>query len=96
MRAQGFEILGVSTDDIDGTMPKMFGEEKKEIADFVQQMHMPYPVLIQGDTHRASRTAGWTRCRLRSLSTALARWSRRMGITSKDDMEGNIKKALGS
>ena len=54
------------------TTARLFGTEKKEIADFVQRMHMPYPVLIEGDKLK-SRTAGWTRCRRLSLSIATAR-----------------------
>jgi len=49
---KGFEILGVSTDDIDRSDMKAFGQEKKEIGDFVQKMHMPYPVLIDGTSSR--------------------------------------------
>ncbi len=46
--AQGFEILGVSADDIDRDEPAKLADEKKEIARSVQQMHIPYPVLIDG------------------------------------------------
>ena len=47
---QGFEVLGVSADDIDRDDPKKLSEEKQEIARFVEQMQMPYPVLIDGDS----------------------------------------------
>ena len=93
---QGFEILGITTDDIDRTDAKMFGEEKKEISDFVQKMHMPYPVLIQGDT--ISKPYGG----LDAMPTSffVDRTGKivaaTMGISSKDDIETNIKKALGS
>ena len=94
--AQGFEILGVSTDDIDRDDTKMFGTEKKEIGDFVQRMHMPYPVLIEGD--KLSKPYGG----LDAMPTSffVDRTGKivaaQMGITSKDDIESNIKKALGS
>jgi peroxiredoxin len=93
---KGFEILGVSTDEIDRTDTKMFGDEKKEISDFVQKMHMPYPVLIQGDT--ISKPYGG----LDAMPTSffVDRTGKivaaTMGISSKDDIETNIKKALGS
>src|ERR1039457_7358182 len=48
--AQGFEILGVSTDDIDRDDPQKLSDEKKEIARFVEEAHIPYPVLIDGDS----------------------------------------------
>jgi cytochrome c biogenesis protein CcmG/thiol:disulfide interchange protein DsbE len=92
---QGFEILGVSADDIDRGDPKKLGAEKKEIAKFVEQMHMNYPVLIDGDS--ISQPYGG----LDSLPTSFfvnrdgTVVAAQMGITSKDEIEGNIKKALG-
>jgi cytochrome c biogenesis protein CcmG/thiol:disulfide interchange protein DsbE len=92
---QGFEILGVSEDDIDRGDPKKLGEEKKEIARFVEQMHMNYPVLIDGDT--ISQPYGG----LDSLPTSFfvnrdgTVVAAQLGLTSKDEIEGNIKKALG-
>ena len=94
--AKGFEVLGVSTDDIDRSDARMFGQEKKEISDFVQRMHMPYPVLIDGDS--LSKPYGG----LDAMPTSffLDRSGRivaaTMGITSKDDIEANIQKALKS
>src|SRR5579863_3898171 len=40
--AQGFEILGVSTDDIDRDDSKKLGEEKKDIAKSAQQLGIDY------------------------------------------------------
>jgi peroxiredoxin len=94
--AKGFEILGVSTDDIDRSDTKMFGEEKKEISDFVQKMRMPYPVLIEGD--KLSKPYGG----LDAMPTSFfvdrngKIVAATMGISSKDDIEANIQKALGS
>jgi len=39
--AQGFEILGVSADDIDRDDAQKLSEEKKEIARSAEQMHIP-------------------------------------------------------
>jgi thiol-disulfide isomerase/thioredoxin len=94
--SQGFEILGVSTDDIDPDDKKMFAQEKQEIAKFVEQMHMPYPVLIDGD--KISKPYGG----LDALPTSFfvnrdgKVVAAQLGLTSKDDIEGNIKKALGA
>ncbi|MGA2807664.1 MAG: TlpA disulfide reductase family protein [Terracidiphilus sp.] len=94
--AQGFEILGVSADDIDRGDPEKLGTEKKEIARFVQQMHMPYPVLIDGDA--VSQPYGG----LDDLPTSFfvdrngIVVAVQVGLTSKDDIEANIKKALGT
>lgn len=94
--SKGFEILGVSTDDIDRSDPKAFGQEKKEIADFVDRMKMPYPVLIDGDS--LSKPYGG----LDAMPTSffVDREGRivaaTMGISSKEDIEANIQKALKS
>jgi cytochrome c biogenesis protein CcmG/thiol:disulfide interchange protein DsbE len=93
--AQGFEILGVSADDIDRGDPQKLSDEKKEIGRFVQQMHMPYPVLIEGDT--LSKPYGGLDQLPASFfvdrkGTVVAA---QLGLTSKDEIEANIKKALG-
>jgi thiol-disulfide isomerase/thioredoxin len=92
--AKGFEILGISTDDIDRDDSKAFDKEKKEIAGFVQQLHMPYPVLIEGD--KLSKPYGGldampTSFYVNREGTIVAA---KMGISSKDEMEANIQKAL--
>ena len=92
--SKGFEILGISADDIDRDDSKAFDKEKKEIAGFVQQMHMPYPVLIEGD--KLSKPYGGLDAMPTSFyvdrqGTIVAA---QMGISSKDEMEANIQKAL--
>jgi len=92
--SQGFEILGISTDDIDRDDKQKLGDEKQEIARFVQQMHMPYPVLIEGD--KLSQPYGG----LDAMPTSFyvdrkgVVVASQLGLTSKDDIEANIKKAL--
>lgn len=94
--AQGFEILGVSTDDLDPDDKKMLTQEKQEIAKFVQQQHMPYPVLIDGD--KISKPYGG----LDALPTSFfvnrdgTVVAAQLGLTSKEDIEGNIRKAMGA
>ncbi len=92
---QGFEILGVSTDDLDPDDKQEFATEKKEIAHFVDQMHMPYPVLIGGATIAkpyGGLDAMPTSFYVTRKGTVVAM---RMGITSKDDIEARIQSALG-
>jgi cytochrome c biogenesis protein CcmG/thiol:disulfide interchange protein DsbE len=93
--AQGFEILGVSMDDIDRDDPEKLSGEKKEIARFVQQMKMTYPVLIDGDS--ISKPYGGldampTSFFLDRNGTVVAA---QLGLTSKDEIEAKIKKSLG-
>ena len=93
--AQGFEVLGVSADDIDRGDPQKLSDEKRAIGRFVQQMHIPYPVLIDADS--ISRPYGG----LDDLPTSFfvdrdgTVISAQVGLTSKDETERNIKKALG-
>jgi cytochrome c biogenesis protein CcmG/thiol:disulfide interchange protein DsbE len=93
--AQGFEVLAISADDIDRKDSRKFSKEKQEIARFVQKMHMPYPVLIDGDS--ISDPYGG----LDALPTTFfldrngVVVAAQMGTTTKDDLERNIKKALG-
>jgi thiol-disulfide isomerase/thioredoxin len=94
--SQGFEILGVSTDDLDPDDKKMLAQEKQEIAKFVQQQHMSYPVLIDGD--KISKPYGGldalpTSYFVNRDGTVVAA---QLGLTSKEDIEGNIRKAMGA
>ncbi|HMD78288.1 MAG TPA: TlpA disulfide reductase family protein [Terracidiphilus sp.] len=93
--AQGFEILGVSADDIDRDDPQKLSEEKSEIARSAQQMHIPYPVLIDGAT--LDKAYGGldelpTSFFVDRKGTVVAA---QLGLTSKDDIETNIRQALG-
>lgn len=94
---QGFEILGVSTegDDLEKDDKSGWAKEKAAIAKFVEQMHMPYPVLINGDS--ISKPYGGLDELPSSFfvdrnGTVVAA---QLGLTSKEDIEANIKKALG-
>src|ERR1035438_8495513 len=93
--AQGFEILGVSADDIDRDDKQMLSKEKQEIARSAEQMHIPYPVLIDGgslDKDYGGLDELPTSFFVDRNGTVVAA---QLGLTSKDDIEGNIKKALG-
>ena len=92
---QGFEVLGVSADDIDRGDRQKLSDEKRAIARFVQEMHIPYPVLIDADS--ISRPYGG----LDDLPTSFfvdrdgTVIAAQVGMTSKDEIERNIKKSLG-
>ncbi len=92
---KGFEILAVSEDDLDPGDKQKLKEETQQIASFAQQMHMDYPVLLGGDT--VSQPYGG----LDSLPTSFfvdrsgKVVAAQVGLTSKDEIEGNIRKALG-
>jgi thiol-disulfide isomerase/thioredoxin len=93
--SQGFEILGVSVDDLDLDDKAKLGEEKQDIAKFVEKMQMPYPVLINGDS--LSHPYGGLDAMPSSFyvdrnGTIV---DAQMGISSKDDIEAKIRKALG-
>jgi len=93
--AQGFEVLGVSADDLDRSDPQKLSADKQKIARFVQQEQIPYPVLIDADS--ISQPYGG----LDSLPASFyvdrngVVVAAQLGLTSKDEIEANIKKALG-
>ena len=92
---QGFEVLGVSFDDLDKDNPKLLAREKVDIAKTAQQLGIRYPVLIDGDS--IAKPYGDPDVFPTSFFvnrqgeiTAVT-----FGLTSKDDLENNIRKALG-
>jgi cytochrome c biogenesis protein CcmG/thiol:disulfide interchange protein DsbE len=93
--AQGFEVLGISADDIDRSDPARLNEEKQGIARFAQRMHMPYPVLIDGDS--ISKPYGGLDVLPSSFFVDRNgnMVAEQMGVTSKEDIEAKIRKALG-
>ncbi len=92
--AQGFEILGVSFDDLDKDDAKLLAKDKAEIARGVEQLKIPYPVLLDGDS--IAKAYGDTDVYPTSYfidksGTVVAA---SFGLTSKSDLEDNIRKAL--
>lgn len=93
--AQGFEVLGISADDLDVDEPATLVQEKKEIARFVAQQHIPYPVLIGGDA-LAAPYGGLDQLPVsffvdrRGVIVA-----EQIGLTSKSDLENKIRQSLG-
>jgi thiol-disulfide isomerase/thioredoxin len=93
--AQGFEILGVSADDLDRDDPKKLSDEKQAITLSATKLHIQYPVLIDGAT--LDKAYGGLDDLPMSFyvdrnGTVIAA---QVGLTSKEEMETNIKKALG-
>jgi len=93
---QGFEILGLSDDDLDKDDQPKLTEEKAAIGKFVTDMHMNYPVLIDADS--VTRPYGG----VDSLPTSFfvnrdgVIVAQTIGLVSRDEVEANIQKALGS
>lgn len=92
---KGFEILGVSFDDLDKDDPKLLAKDKAGIEKAVAQLHISYPVLLDGDS--IAKPYGDTDVYPTSFfvdrsGTIVAAT---FGLTSKSDLEDNIVKALG-
>ena len=96
--SQGFQIIGISTegDDLKPDDKEGWAHDKDAIAKFVKEYRMPYPVLINGD----SLVGKYGDLDAMPTSVYVDRSGKvvavQLGITSKDDMVANIKKALGS
>jgi len=96
--SQGFEVLGISTegDDLQPGDKEGWARDKAAIAKFVQDEKMPYPVLINGDS--LSKPYGGLDAMPTSFfidrnGTVVAT---QLGLTSKDEIESNIRKSLGA
>lgn len=93
---QGFEVLGISTDDLDKDDKKQNAEDMAEIAKFVSNMHIDYPVLIDGDS--ISHPYGGVDALPTSffIDRSGKVIAATVGLHDRDELEANIKKALGS
>jgi cytochrome c biogenesis protein CcmG/thiol:disulfide interchange protein DsbE len=92
---KGFEILAVSFDDLDKDDPKLLAKDKADIVKGAQALKISYPVLIDGDSISKAYgdvevfpTSFWV-----DRSGTVVAYS--AGLTSKSDLEENIKKSLG-
>ena len=95
--SQGFEVLGIDSeaDNLDTSDTAGLAKQKAAVAEFVQQEHMPYPVLLNGDSitkafgdFDAMPTSFYVD---RNGTVAAVQ----MGISSKADMETKIRRILG-
>ena len=96
--SQGFEVLGISTegDGVGKDDMAAWNKDKAAIAKEVDRFKMPYPVLINGDSI-ADAYGGLDEL---PMSFFVDRTGKviavQMGLTSKADIESNIKKALAN
>jgi thiol-disulfide isomerase/thioredoxin len=96
--SRGFEILGISTegDGVGKDDMKAWEKDKAAIQKSAQQMHIEYPVLINGDSI-SEQYGGLDQL---PMSFFVDRTGKvvavEMGLTSKSNLEANIKKALGN
>ncbi len=95
---QGFEVLGIDSegDDLAPTDTAGLAKEKSAVEQFVKLEKMPYPVLLGGDSLTkpyGGLDAMPTSFYVDRNGTVIAA---QMGISSKDDMEAKIQKALGT
>jgi thiol-disulfide isomerase/thioredoxin len=94
--SQGFEILGIDTegDDLQPGDKAGWAKNKAAVSQFVQQMKMPYPILINGDSISAPYGG------LDELPTSFfvdrkgTVIAAQLGLSSESAMEANIRKAL--
>ena len=96
--SQGFEVLGIDSegDDLPDTDKAGLAKQKTAVAEFVQQEHMQYPVLLGGDSLEkpyGGLDAMPTSFYVDRNGTIVAA---QMGISSKDDMDAKIRKIVGA
>lgn len=93
---QGFEVLGISTDDLDKDDKKQNAEDKAEIAKFVANLHIDYPVLIDGDSisHPYGGIDALPTSFFLDRSGKVVAYT--VGLHDRSELEANIKKALAS
>ena len=92
---QGFEILGISFDDLDKDDPKLLAKDKDEVAKGAAALKIPYPVLLDGDSIAkpyGNPEVYPTSYFIDKNGTIV---SASFGLTSKADLEDNIRKAMG-
>ncbi len=93
---QGFEILGVSTDDLDKDDEKQNAQDKEDIAKFVNHMHIDYPVLIDGDSisHPYGGIDALPSSFFVDRTGKVVAYT--VGLHDRSELEANIKKAIAS
>jgi peroxiredoxin len=94
--SQGLEVLGISEDDLDQDDQKALLKEKKEITDAAAKLGINYPVLF--DEKEVAKPYGG----IDALPTTFyvdregKVVAATLGLVDRDEIEANIKKALGS
>jgi peroxiredoxin len=92
--AQGFEILGISSDSLDLDDKAKLASEKQDIKKFVEEKKMNYPILLNGDSisHPYGGVDGLPSSFFIDPSGVVV--AATMGLTSKNEIEADIQKAL--
>ncbi|HWA93619.1 MAG TPA: TlpA disulfide reductase family protein [Terracidiphilus sp.] len=94
--SKGFEVLGISAegDEVTPSDKAGWAKDKEAIQQFVAKNKVPYPILMGGD----SITASYGGFDAMPTSFYVDRSGKiiatQMGITSKDEIESKIQKAL--
>ena len=94
--SQGFEVIGISTDELDKDDKKQNASDRAEIAKFVTGLHIDYPVVIDGDsisTPYGGIDALPTSFFVDRTGKVVAST---IGLHDRSELEANIKKALTS
>lgn len=94
--SQGLEVLGISEDDLDQDDQKALLKEKKEITDSAMKLGINYPVLF--DEKKVAEPYGG----VDALPTTFyvdrngKVVAATIGLVDREEIEANIKKALGN
>ncbi len=93
--SQGFEILGVSTDELDPDDKPKRASEEAEVVKFAKTMQMNYPVLLNGESLKSygELDAFPTSFYIDRAGKVIEVVT---GLAPRDEVEANIKKALAS
>jgi peroxiredoxin len=92
---QGFEILGISSDQLDTDDKGRLASEKADVAKFASGMHMNYPVLLGGE----DISKDWGGVDSLPESFYIDKTGKIVtvvtGLGTRDEVEANIRKVLG-
>lgn len=94
--SQGFEILGLSYDSLDDEDKAAAAKDKEEIRAFIAGMHMNYPVVTGGES--VAQAYGGVDGLPSSffIDRRGVVVAQTMGLHSREEIEGDIKKALAT
>ena len=92
---QGFEILGISSDQLDADDKGRLASEKADVAKFASGMHINYPVLLGGE----DISKDWGGVDSLPESFYIDKTGKIVavvtGLGTRDEVEANIRKVLG-
>ncbi len=94
--AQGLEVLAVSMDDLDLNDKGKFAQEQQSIARVVAQLHIPYPVLLNGDSISESYGGLDQMPTTFFINRKGVIVAAQIGLSTKNDLEMKMKRALAN